>query len=106
MLGDEPPFDLTLDQLRQRTSAKWRAAGPDVLPLWVAEMDLIPARPIVESLRSAIEGGDTGCSYGSEYAEAYAAFAYQRWGFDGFDVDRSALVPDVMLGVVELLKRG
>ena len=34
------PFDrVTLDQLRTRSSAKWRVFPADVLPLWVAEMD-------------------------------------------------------------------
>ncbi len=104
MVANASPFDLTLDQLRQRTSEKWRAADPDVLPLWVAEMDVMPARPIVEALREALDRGDTGYATGAGYAEAYAAFAAQRWGFGGFEPARSAVVPDVMLGAVELLK--
>ena len=49
------PFDrLTLAQLRTRTSAKWRAFPPDVLPLWVAEMDTIVAEPIVEAVHRAL----------------------------------------------------
>jgi cystathionine beta-lyase len=104
VVADAPPFDLTLEQLRLRTSAKWRAADPDVLPLWVAEMDVMPAPSVLEALRGALDRGDTGYAYGTEYAEAYAAFAAERWGFGGFDVARSALVPDVMLGAVELLK--
>jgi cysteine-S-conjugate beta-lyase len=104
VLTDAPPFDLTVGQLRQRQSAKWRAADPDVLPLWVAEMDVMPARSIVETLRDALDRGDTGYAYGTEYAEAYAHFAAERWGFCGFDASRSAMVPDVMLGMVELLK--
>ena len=104
MTADEHPFDLSLEQLRQRTSAKWRAADPDVLPLWVAEMDLMLAPPVVDVIRSAVDRGDVGYSYGNEYAEAYAAFSEKRWGFAGLEVARSALVPDVMLGAVELLK--
>jgi len=104
VLSDAPPFDIDIAQLRQRTSAKWRAADPDVLPLWVAEMDVMPARPVVEALRDALGRGDTGYAFGTEYAEAYAAFAMARWGFGGFEPTRSATVPDVMLGVVELLK--
>ena len=38
-----PLRQLTIDQLRQRTSLKWREYPDDVLPLWVAEMD-VPAR--------------------------------------------------------------
>jgi len=101
---DEFPFDLTVGQLRQRTSMKWRAADPHVLPLWVAEMDLMPAGPVVGALRDALERGDTGYACGTEYADAYASFAAARWGFGGFEVVRSALVPDVMLGMVEVLK--
>ena len=104
MVADAYPFDLTLDRLRQRTSVKWRAEDPDVLPLWVAEMDVMQAPPIVEALREALELGDTGYAGGTGYAEAYAAFAVQRWGFAGFDAARSAMVPDVMGGAVELLK--
>ena len=39
-------FDLSVDELRRR-SVKWRFKEPDVLPLWVAEMDvrLAPAVP-------------------------------------------------------------
>ncbi|HLI24948.1 MAG TPA: aminotransferase class I/II-fold pyridoxal phosphate-dependent enzyme, partial [Acidimicrobiales bacterium] len=77
---------------------------PDVLPLWVAEMDVLPASAIVDVLRDALDRGDTGYSCGTDYAEAYAAFAAEYWGFDGFEVAASAVVPDVMLGAVELLK--
>jgi cystathionine beta-lyase len=98
------PFDLTLAELRERTSEKWRAADAGVLPLWVAEMDVLPAPAIVEVLHEALDRGDTGYATGAGYAEAYAAFAEDRWAFDGFDPAHSAIVPDVMLGVVEMLK--
>ncbi len=35
-----PLRELTLEDLRRRTSIKWREYDPDVLPLWVAEMDV------------------------------------------------------------------
>ena len=35
-----PLEELTLQQLQLRTSMKWRAHPDDVLPLWVAEMDV------------------------------------------------------------------
>ncbi len=62
------------------------------------------AAEVVEAVRSAVELGDTGYACGTGYAEAVAAFAEQRWGWGGFDPGRSALVPDVMLGVVEVLE--
>ncbi len=102
-----PLEELSLEQLRARTSMKWSAHPPDVLPLWVAEMDVRLAPPIVEALKDAIDAGDTGYpshDTGMAYAEALSAFAVQRWGWGGLDVDRTAIVPDVMLGVVEALR--
>ncbi|MDX6277769.1 MAG: cysteine-S-conjugate beta-lyase [Nocardioidaceae bacterium] len=97
-----PLRDLTLDQLRQRTSMKWREYEPDVLPLWVAEMDVRLAAPIVDAMTKAIADGDTGYPHGSAYAEAYADFAANRWGWEGVDSTRTALVADVMTGIVEV----
>ena len=55
------PFEaLSLDQLRARTSIKWRMHGPDVLPLWVAEMDAHAARRASSSaVAAALHAGDT-----------------------------------------------
>ncbi|MET9381706.1 aminotransferase class I/II-fold pyridoxal phosphate-dependent enzyme [Streptomyces sp. NPDC002928] len=95
---------LTLDRLRCRTSMKWRTYPEDVLPLWVAEMDVPLAEPVVRAVTDAMALGDTGYPAGTAYAEALAAFAAGRWGWDGLAVERTAIVPDVMLGVVEMLK--
>ncbi|WP_255950851.1 MalY/PatB family protein [Streptomyces odontomachi] len=99
-----PLQQLSLEQLRRRTSMKWRAYPEDVLPVWVAEMDVPLAEPVTRAIRDAVELGDTGYPAGTVYAEALAAFARKRWGWDGIDVERTAIVPDVMLGVVEMLK--
>ncbi|MEU5753963.1 aminotransferase class I/II-fold pyridoxal phosphate-dependent enzyme [Streptomyces sp. NPDC047829] len=102
--GPNPLRALTLDQLRRRTSMKWRTYPPDVLPLWVAEMDVPLAGPVVHAVTEALRLGDTGYPVGTAYAEALAAFAGERWGWDGLAVERTAIVPDVMLGVVEMLR--
>ena len=100
-----PLEQLRIDQLRQRTSMKWRAHPADVLPLWVAEMDVPLAEPIADALNLAVSRGDTGYPLGGRaYAEALAGFAARRWGWDGLCVERTAIVPDVMLGIVEVLK--
>lgn len=99
-----PLSELTLAQLQQRTSVKWRTYAADVLPLWVAEMDVSLAPPIHSRLKRAIDLGDTGYPAGNEYAEAFREFAAARWSWDGVDPDRVALVPDVMLGIVETLR--
>ncbi|MBW8793605.1 MAG: aminotransferase class I/II-fold pyridoxal phosphate-dependent enzyme [Streptomyces sp.] len=95
---------LTLDRLRRRTSMKWRTYPEDVLPVWVAEMDVPLAPAVVRAVTDAMELGDTGYPAGTAYAEALAAFAAKRWDWDGLDAARTAIVPDVMLGVVEMLK--
>lgn len=103
-MTSNPLEQLSLDDLRSRTSLKWRSHPDDVLPLWVAEMDVALAAPIAEQLTAAVERGDTGYPAGLGYAEALAAFAERRWGWSGLSVARSALVPDVMLGIVEALR--
>ncbi|GAA3775544.1 MalY/PatB family protein [Micromonospora maritima] len=101
---DNPLTQLTLDQLRRRTSVKWRLHPPDVLPLWVAEQDVPLAPPVAEALRRAVELGDTGYAYGTAYAEALGGFAARRWDWADFPVGRTTLVPDVMTGAVEVLR--
>ena len=49
---------LSLDQLRQRTSAKWRRFPPDVLPLWVADMDFPSPPPVVRALQERDDAAD------------------------------------------------
>lgn len=95
---------LTLEELRGRTSMKWRMYPSDVLPLWVAEMDVPLAPAIQDVLHHAIATGDTGYPSGHGYAEALAGFAARRWGWTGLDTGRTAVVPDVMMGVVEALR--
>ncbi|MEV4008864.1 MalY/PatB family protein [Nonomuraea angiospora] len=100
----DPLVRLSLEQLRERTSMKWRAHPDDVLPLWVAEMDVPLARPVTEALHRAIDLGDTGYPYGTAYAEALAEFAHERWRWDGVRIEHTAVVPDVMMGIVEVLR--
>ena len=99
----DPLHELTLDELRARRSAKWRVHPDDVLPLWVAEMDVPLAAPVAEVLRHAVDLGDTGYPAGAgDYAAAVADHARARWRW-AVEPDHMRLVPDVMAGVVELL---
>lgn len=99
-----PLCQLSLEQLRRRTSLKWRTYPEDVLPLWVAEMDVPLAEPVAQAILDAVALGDTGYPTGRGYAEALAKFASERWDWDGLTLERTAIVPDVMLGIVEMLK--
>lgn len=102
-LPGDPLRQLTPERLRQRTSVKWRAHPADVLPLWVAEMDVLPAKSVAKAVTDAMAIGDTGYPAGTAYAEAVAGFAAERWDWD-LDPGLIRTVPDMMFGVVEMLK--
>jgi cysteine-S-conjugate beta-lyase len=98
------PFSaVTPERLRRRTSVKWRTHPEDVLPAFVAEMDVDLADPVRQALIHAVELGDTGYPYGDGYARALGGFAARRWGWS-FDPAETSLVADVMTGVVEALR--
>lgn len=97
-----PLTALNLGALRRRRSAKWSTYPPDVLPLWVAEMDTPLAEPIQAALHEAVERGDTGYPVPGRLPEAYAGFAGQRFGWHP-QVRAMALVPDVMQGIAAVL---
>ena len=88
---------------RDRTSVKWVAFDPDVLPLWVAEMDVEPCPAVVEAVTAAVRRGDTGYGWGPRYADAVARYAASAWGWE-VDPAAASVVPDVMIGVAELLR--
>lgn len=96
-------FDLPLEELRRRTSLKWTAYPPDVLPVWVAEMDCRPAPQVIEALTHAIVGGDTGYPVGRPYEHALAEYAAEVWDWEFDPVAHAIQVPDVMQGIVSVL---
>ena len=102
-MSDRPLRTLTLDALRKRTSVKWRLYPEDVLPLWVAEMDVPVAESVVRAVTEAMRLGDTGYTIGTPYVEAMRRFARDRWDWS-FAAEQAVVMPDVMLGVVEMLK--
>jgi cystathionine beta-lyase len=96
--------EVSLRELRRRTSAKWRTYPPDVLPLPVAEMDFPLAGPVAEALHAAIRRSDVGyASPNSGLAEALAGFTARRWGWQ-VDPAHVALAPEVGVAVVEVLR--
>lgn len=98
------PFDVSLEQLRTRRSAKWTSLPGDVLPLPVAEMDVHLAPAIAAALHAAVDGSDTGYAGDTEELRgAFAGFASGRWQWD---VDAAAVrtCADVAAGVTEVLR--
>jgi cystathionine beta-lyase len=104
LMVKNPLTEVPIERLRERTSMKWRTHPADVLPLWVAEMDVPLAPPIHAALTQALALGDTGYPAGTAYAEAFRDFAADRWGWGGVDIAFTAIVPDVMMGIVEVLR--
>lgn len=93
-----------LSLLRTRTSEKWTAYPPDVLPLFVAEMDFPLAEPIAQALTAAIRRSDTGYDGGSvELPEAFAGFALRHWNW-AVDPAQVSTTTDVSVTIVESLR--
>lgn len=90
---------LTLDEAtcRRRTSIKWQHHDPDVLPLWIAEMDVLPAPAVAEELQRVARDGDLGYPVPQHYLDAVARW-YGQWD-PTVDPSRMALATDAMSGV-------
>jgi cystathionine beta-lyase len=95
-------LDLDLAALRERTSAKWTAYPPDVIPAWVAEMDVRLAPEVRSALGAALDLGDTGYPTAPTYTSAFVDFAHRHWGW-AVAPELTRLAPDVMMGILLLL---
>ena len=103
MSSDRPRW-LSLPELRARRSYKWRAYPADVLPTFVAEMDVTLAEPVTRVLQEALAAGDTGyATPDPELAAAVASFHLAHFGWQ-LDPAGVRLIPDVMTGVTEVLR--
>lgn len=102
------PVDLTVpevDELLARRSEKWSGHTPGVLSSTIAEMDFPLAAPVARALHVAIDRDDLGYAPANplRLADAFAQFARRRlnWRVDPGQV---TLVPDVMVGLIELCR--
>ncbi|MEE9280197.1 MAG: MalY/PatB family protein [Myxococcota bacterium] len=93
--------DLDLARLRATRGEKWRIYPPDVLPLWVADMDFPVADPIRELLRETYERSDVGYPVHPTLGRLptlFAARALERFGWD-LDPARVEVITDVVQGM-------
>lgn len=95
--------EITLPQLRMRTSEKWAKYPASILPLFVAETDFPVAPEIAAALVHAIERGDLGYAAPRHLGSAYAGFALDRYGTE-VDPEDVFAIPEVMVGVAEVLR--
>jgi cystathionine beta-lyase len=95
---------LALMELRKRHSEKWRAYTPDVLPMFVAEMDFEVAAPIRAKLMELAQDSDMGY-LGSmpELAQNLATFSRSRWSWE-IDPSNVFITSDVGVAMVEMAR--
>jgi cystathionine beta-lyase len=96
-----PPYNV----LRQRRSEKWSGLAPGVIGATVAELDFELAPPIAAVLHEAVARGDLGYTPGvsPRLRDAFTGFAGRRLGWR-VDPDRLTLVPEVLIGLIELCR--
>jgi len=94
-----------LEALHRRAGAKWASHDADVLSLTIAEMDFPLAPPVAEALHRAIDRADLGYAAlpRSALRRAFSGFAERRLDWS-VDEEQIVLVPDVMIGLVELCR--
>ncbi|MDR1512855.1 MAG: aminotransferase class I/II-fold pyridoxal phosphate-dependent enzyme [Propionibacteriaceae bacterium] len=75
-------FNVPLDVLARRRSMKWRRHPPDVLPLWVAEMDCYLSPNVQRAIQEALLIGDFGYHGPHILEPAWRRYARDAWGLD------------------------
>jgi cystathionine beta-lyase len=89
-----------LARLRSLTGVKWAHYPEDVLPAWVADMDLPPAPVCVDAVRALLDRGDLGynSAAASRIPGVFAARQETLYGWSP-DVERTRLFCDVLQAV-------
>ena len=92
-------FDRVIER-RGTGSSKWFKYPPDVLPLWVADMDFASPEPVTRALRERVEHGVFGYGHQLEVTELSEVFADRLHKRYGWRVAPEALVmlPGVIPG--------
>ncbi|MGB3333083.1 MAG: MalY/PatB family protein [Mycobacterium sp.] len=103
-------FDaLTPAQLRARGTIKWNHFGPDVLALWIAEMDFPTAPAVLDGVRACVANEEFGYPALSSDALPVALTQWCERRYDWpIQPEWVRVVPDVLKGmevVIEFLTR-
>ena len=91
-------FDRRIDR-RRTDSSKWQKFGPDVLPLWVADMDFQSPEPVIRALRERVEHGVYGyiTFEQPEFHQLFADRLLKRYGWR-VSPDAVVIIPGVIPG--------
>jgi len=92
-------FDRVVDR-RPTESVKWSKYPPDVLPLWVADMDFPSPEPVIHALAERVQHGFYGYGVGLEVSPLHEVFSERLWKRYGWRVSPEAIVllPGVIPG--------
>ncbi|WP_233541865.1 MULTISPECIES: MalY/PatB family protein [Coprobacillaceae] len=97
-------FDQVIDR-KNTNCAKWdgmkrKNVNPDVISMWVADMDFKAPQRVLDVLKERIDHGVFGYSFvGDDYLDAIVSWMHRR---HQFDIDKQWIVPTP--GVVTALK--
>jgi cystathionine beta-lyase len=92
--------------LRARTGRKWRTWPGDVIPAWIADMDLMLAPAITETLADAVRLGDFGYAMAGDAGgipEAFSCWTERRWNWH-VDPGDVMVMPDVVGGIANCIE--
>ncbi|WP_343600091.1 MalY/PatB family protein [Mycobacterium sp.] len=92
--------ELTEDQLRGRNTIKWNHFEPDVLPLWIAEMDFPTAPAVLDAVRACVANEEFGYPPVSAHTlpQTTADWCRARYGWH-IEPQWVQVVPDVLKGI-------
>ncbi|WP_189098482.1 MalY/PatB family protein [Deinococcus knuensis] len=94
------PVTLDPAALRHPDSLKWTAFDPDVIPMWVADMDFAVAPPIMDALRARL---DRSLGYaqltGDPTLKAQLSESLARHGLSGLGAEHMTFLPGVVPGI-------
>lgn len=74
--------DLPMNEAKRRTSEKWQQYSSDVLPMWVAEMDVMPPQIMLQNVCQKVIAGDLGyLSYQgfTDFANSFREYSANLW---------------------------
>lgn len=99
-LADRTALDSDLERLRGLSGIKWSRYDADVLPCWIADMDLPTAPVIAEAIHDLADRSDFGYNFAltAELPRAWVAWQSERHGWIP-DPDRINLHADVLQAV-------
>jgi cystathionine beta-lyase len=90
-------FDRPIDR-RNTNAIKWDAYPPEVLPMWVADMDFAAPEPVLVALRTKVEHGVFGYEWApKELLETVAARMQKLHGWQ-ITADMVVAIPGIVSG--------